>query len=51
MALFDVRTKDFYMVHNGITAVNVTQPKIWAEVNRGFDTNIVNPFETGVNKK
>ena len=43
---FDAKKRQLYMVHNGATAVNVTQPEIWAEVNRGFDTTIVSPFTT-----
>ena len=43
---FDVKSRDYYMVHNGMTSVNITQPEIWAEVNMGFDTSIVRPFTT-----
>ena len=34
----------FYLVHNGHTQDNYTQPEILREVNKGFDTSIIEPF-------
>ena len=40
---FDVEKKFMYIVHNGKTQDNVTQPDIWAKANQGFDTSITEP--------
>ena len=42
----DVKKKNIYLVHNGQTFVNLTQPEIWAEKNKGFDTSMLEPFST-----
>ena len=38
---FDVKTRIIYMVQNGITFINITQPEIWANKNRGNNTTMI----------
>ena len=33
-----------FLVHNGKTQENVTQPEAWADVSRGYDTTAVEPY-------
>jgi hypothetical protein len=40
----DIKKNIMYLVHNGKTQDNVTQPDIVREVNRGFDTTMVEPW-------
>ena len=43
---FDVKTRIIYMVQNGITLINITQPEIWASKNRGYDTTMIGPVQS-----
>ena len=40
----DIEKRVTFLIHNGKTQENVTQPKIWADVYRGYDTSMVEPF-------
>ena len=40
----DLEKKLMYVVHNGKTQNNFTQPDIWAEASKGFDTSMVEPL-------
>ena len=42
---FDVKQRFIYLVQNGETLINITQPKIWAEKNRGYDTTMIRPVK------
>ena len=42
---FDVKQKIIYMVQNGKTLINITQPEIWVEKNRGYDTTMIGPVK------
>ena len=42
---FDVKKRTMYMVQNGKTLINITQPEIWAEKNRGYDTSMIGPVK------
>ena len=46
---FDVQHRTIYMVQNGQTLINISQPEIWAEKNRGYDTSMIGPVK--LNKK
>ena len=41
-----IEKKISFLVHNGKTQENYTQPQIWADVSRGFDTTMVEPFSS-----
>ena len=43
---YDIENNYMYLVHNGKTQDNVTQPDIVKKVSRGFDTTMVERFET-----
>ena len=45
---FDVKQRIIYMVQNGQTIINITQPEIWAEKNRGYDTTMIAPMQTNI---
>ena len=40
----DIQKRIMYIVHNGKTQDNVSQPEIWAEVARGLDTTFIEPY-------
>ena len=42
---FDVNQKIIYMVQNGRTLMNISQPEIWVEKNRGYDTSMIGPVQ------
>ena len=42
---FDAKKRFIYFVQNGDTLVNTSQPKIWAEKNRGYDTTMIGPVQ------
>ena len=42
---FDVQHRTIYMVQNGQTLINISQPEIWAEKNRGYDTSMIGPVK------
>ena len=42
----DTANDRVYLVQNGKTNYNITQPKIWAELNDGLDTTVFEPFQT-----
>ena len=42
---FDAKKRFIYFVQNGETLVNTSQPKIWAEKNRGYDTTMIGPVK------
>ena len=41
-----IENKRSFLVHNGKTQENVTQPQVWADVSRGFDTTMVEPYSS-----
>ena len=42
---FDAKQRFFYFVQNRETLINITQPRIWAEKNRGYDTTMIGPVK------
>ena len=45
---FDAKQRFFYFVQNRETLINITQPRIWAEKNRGYDTAMIGPVAIGI---
>ena len=45
----DFKKRKAFLVRNGKTVANFTQSDLWAEVNTGIDTSILEPFNTLVN--
>ena len=44
----DFQKKKAFLVRNGQTVTNFSQPDLWADVNIGIDTSLLEPFKTWV---
>ena len=42
----DFKKRKAFLVRNGKTVANFTQSDLWAEVNTGIDTSLLEPFNT-----
>ena len=41
----DLRSRNIFLVRNGKTVHNFSQPEIWADLNIGLDTSALEPFQ------